>query len=120
MILEIIRHGDNDVEVSLFDSQPYLNHTPVLVDDIISTAHTMLETIKQLKAAKMKPAVCIGVHAIFANNAYMSLQEAGVDRIVTCNSVPHESNQIDISEIICNGIQQIESILDSAVKPNKE
>lgn len=107
LILEKIRHGDNDVEVSLFDSQPYLNHTPVLVDDIISTAHTMLETIKQLKAAKMKPAVCIGVHAIFANNAYTSLQEAGVDRIVTCNSVPHESNQIDISEIICNGIQQL-------------
>lgn len=107
LILEKIRHGDNDVEVSLFNTQPYLNHTPVLVDDIISTAHTMLETIKQLKAAKMKPAVCIGVHAIFANEAYNALQEAGVERIVTCNTVPHTSNQIDITEIICNGIQQI-------------
>src|SRR3990167_1226733 len=107
LILEKIRRGDNDVEISLFNSQPFLNHTPVLVDDIISTAHTMLETIKQLKAAKMKPSVCIGVHAIFANDAYTSLQEAGVERIVTCNSVPHVSNQIDITEIICNGIQTI-------------
>lgn len=106
LILEKIRHGDNDVEVSLLDVEPYMNHTPVLVDDIISTAHTMLETIKQLKTAKMKPAVCIGVHAIFANDAYQSLQESGVERIVTCNSVPHASNQIDITEIICNGIQQ--------------
>lgn len=107
LILEKIRHGDNDVEVSSFNPQSYLNHTPVLVDDIISTAHTILETIKQLKAAKMKPAVCIGVHAIFANDAYTALQEAWVDLIVTCNSVPHVSNQIDTTEIICNGIQQI-------------
>src|SRR3990167_11226387 len=88
LILEKVRHGDNDVEVSSFNTQPYLNHTPVLVDDIISTAHTMLETIRQLKTANMKPAVCIGVHAIFANDAYQVLQETGVDRIVTCNTVP--------------------------------
>lgn len=107
LILEKIRHGDTDVEISLLDSQPYLNHTPVLVDDIISTAHTMLETIIQLKAAKMKPAICIGVHAIFANGAYAALQQAGVGSIVTCNSVPHASNQIDITDTICNGIQQL-------------
>lgn len=107
LILEKIRHGDNDVKVSLFNTQPYINHTPVLVDDIISTAHTMLETVKQLKAAKMKPAVCIGVHAIFASEAYSALLEDGVERIATCNTVPHSSNKIDITEIICNGIQRV-------------
>ena len=43
--------------------------TPVLVDDIISTGRTMIETLNHLRAAQMKPAICIGVHAVFAGRA---------------------------------------------------
>jgi ribose-phosphate pyrophosphokinase len=107
LILEKVRRGDDDVEIKSFNILPYLTHTPVLVDDIISTAHTMMEIIKHLKTEKMKPPMCIGVHAIFAHDSYRALQEAGAERIVTCNSVPHASNQIDISDIICQGIQNI-------------
>lgn len=104
LILEKVRCGDDVVEIKSFDILPYRAHTPVLIDDIISTAHTMMEIIKHLKSKKMKPPICIGVHAIFANDSYRALQEAGVDGIATCNSVSHESNQIDISDIICQDI----------------
>ncbi|OGV48996.1 MAG: phosphoribosylpyrophosphate synthetase [Legionellales bacterium RIFCSPHIGHO2_12_FULL_42_9] len=107
LILEKVRRSDDQVEIKSFNILPYRTHTPVLVDDIISTAHTMIEVINHLKTKKMKSPMCIGVHAIFANDAYRALQEAGAERIVTCNSVPHASNQIDISDIICQGIQNI-------------
>lgn len=53
MVLEKIRHGDKDVEVSVPDVENYKNHIPVLVDDIISSARTMIETVQHLKKAGM-------------------------------------------------------------------
>lgn len=107
LVLEKIRHGDNDVEVSVPDVQNYKNHIPVLVDDIISTARTMIETVEHLKRAEMKPPVCIGVHAVFSGNAYQELIDSGTANIVTCNTIPHESNKIDISDLLVSGFKNL-------------
>lgn len=104
IVLQKIRHGDKNVEVSVPDVENYQNHTPVLVDDIISTARTMIETVQHLKKAGMRPPVCIGVHAVFAGDAYQQLQASGVESIVTCNTIGHESNAIDISELLTGNI----------------
>lgn len=99
-VLQKIRHGDKDVDVSLPNSTDLQNHTPVLVDDIISTGRTMIETVQHLLALKMKAPVCIGIHAVFAGNAYADLKEAGVSQIITCNTIPHPSNNIDLSDLL--------------------
>ena len=106
-VLQKIRHGDRDVEVSVPDVDKYKNATPVLVDDIISTAHTMIETVKHLKKAGMKPPICIGIHAVFSGNAYQDLKDSGVKKIVTCNTIPHPSNAIDLSGIMAEEIQKL-------------
>ncbi len=100
IVLQKIRHGDRDVEISAPQVEGYKNYTPVLVDDIISTARTMIETVGLLKKAGMKPAVCIGVHAVFAGRAYQDLLRSGVSQVITCNTILHESNAINIGEII--------------------
>jgi ribose-phosphate pyrophosphokinase len=100
LILTKIRHGDRDVEVSVPLLEKYKDCIPVLVDDIISTGRTMIETIKHLKSAGMKPPFCIGVHAVFAGNAYQEILNSGVREIITCNTIPHESNRIDISDLL--------------------
>lgn len=98
-VLTKIRHGDNDVEVSIPDVDEYKNHQPVLVDDIISTAHTMIETVKHLHDLDLNPPVCIGIHAVFAGTAYEDLKASGVKDIITCNTIEHETNAIDISSL---------------------
>lgn len=102
-VLTKTRHGDRDVEISVPDVDKYTDHTPVLVDDIISTARTMIGTVEHLKQAGMKAPVCIGVHAVFAGDAHAALQAAGPGRIVTCNTIPHATNAIDISALLCGG-----------------
>jgi ribose-phosphate pyrophosphokinase len=104
IVLTKIRHGDKDVEVSVPDVEKYQNHTPILVDDIISTARTMIETIKHLQKAKMQPPICIGIHAIFAGDAYEQLKKSAVKEIVTCNTIQHISNKIDVSRILSEEI----------------
>lgn len=103
-VLKKIRHGDRDVEVSMSDVDKYKGHTPVLVDDIISTARTMIETVNHLVQLGMQPPVCIGVHAVFAEDAYKQLKNSGVAEIVTCDTIPHISNGIDISDVLSKAL----------------
>lgn len=98
VILEKMRKGDRSVEISFPPIDQFQECVPVLVDDIISTARTMIETILHLKKMKTKPPICIGVHGIFAGNAYQDLLQAGAAKVVTCNSIEHKSNAIDVSE----------------------
>jgi ribose-phosphate pyrophosphokinase len=105
IVLSKIRRGDRDVEVSVPEVDKYKDHTPVLVDDIISTARTMIETVKHLNKAGLKKTVCIGIHAAFVDNAYKDLKDSNVENIVTCNTIPHKSNAIDISGILSDAVK---------------
>ncbi|WP_276370467.1 ribose-phosphate diphosphokinase [Chryseolinea sp. H1M3-3] len=54
LVLEKQRYGDRSVSVSFPDVAPFRSHTPVLVDDIISTARTMIAAVKHLREANMR------------------------------------------------------------------
>lgn len=102
LIAEKRRRGDKDVHVSIPHIENFESFTPVLVDDIISTARTMAAAAAHLKKQKMELIYCIAVHAIFAEDAYPILLEAGASHVVTCNTIEHKTNAIDVSGIIIN------------------
>lgn len=107
IVLSKIRHGDREVSIEVPPLAPWRAHTPVLVDDIISTARTMIETLGHLQDAGYAAPVCIGVHAVFAGDAYAALQEAGAAEIVTCNTIPHPSNAIDLTMLLAEGLREL-------------
>ena len=87
----------------------HLLRTPeltLLVDDIISTAHTMIETVKHLRTAGMAEPVCIGVHPVFAGNAFDDLIAPGAAEVISCNTIQHPSNRIDVAEILATAISE--------------
>ena len=96
IVLEKVRRGDRDVTVTVPNVERWRDHTPVLVDDIVSTAKTMIETVRHVRQAGLAPPVCVGVHAVFAPGGYEELREAGAAIVVTCNTISHASNAIDL------------------------
>lgn len=92
------RFGDRDVRVSVPDLSRWAGHTPVLVDDIVSSARTMIEACRHLVAAGFPRPVCVAVHALFAGDAFPALTEVA-GRVVTANTVRHETNAIDIAPL---------------------
>lgn len=106
-VLEKTRRGDHDVEVSVPDVARWRSHTPVLVDDIVSTARTMIETVRHLRQAMTAPPVCVGVHAIFAGAAFDDLRRAGAGTIVSCDTIAHPSNRIELSAAIADGVRAL-------------
>ena len=104
-VLRKVRHGDRDVEISVDDLNGFSDHQPVLVDDIISTGRTLVETSHQLRELGLKAPVCIGVHALLAGDAENALNNAPIARWLTTNTVADDSNQIDISNTLAAAVQ---------------
>jgi ribose-phosphate pyrophosphokinase len=107
IVLEKVRRGDRDVSVSAPQVDGHRDRTPVLVDDIISTAKTMIETVVHLRRLEMPPPICVGVHAVFADNAHDDLLAAGAAKIVTCNTVAHHSNQISVDAQLAEAVRAV-------------
>lgn len=106
-ILHKTRHGDREVEVSEPDGAACRHRTPVLVDDIISTARTMIEPVGHLRRSGAPAPVCIGVHAVFAGNGYQDLLAAGAARVVTCNTIAHPSNAISVDDAMVEAAREL-------------
>ncbi len=106
IILNKIRHGDHHVEISSPEIGNFQDRIPILVDDIISTGQTMIQTASQLKKLGMEQPICLAVHAVFSGSAYMDLIYSGIRKVVTCNTIVHESNAIDITQILIERIRE--------------
>lgn len=74
MVLEKIRRGDKDVEIKVPNLKDYQQKQIILVDDIISSAGTMIEVVKAIhKSSNLSP-LCIAVHALFSKESFNALQ----------------------------------------------
>jgi ribose-phosphate pyrophosphokinase len=100
VVLAKTRRGDRQVEVSVPDVGGHRDRTPIVIDDIVSSARTMVEAVGQLRAAGLGPPVCIGVHAVLAPGAEQAVLEAGARALVTTTTVRHPTNAIDIASLI--------------------
>jgi ribose-phosphate pyrophosphokinase len=98
-VLRKERLGDTDVKITVPDLHDVRDRTPILIDDIVSSGRTMIETARQLRGEGLSAAVCIAVHALFSQAIENALREVS-SRLVTTNSVPHATNQIDLSATI--------------------
>ena len=105
MILTKIRTGDREVSISQPSLAPLVDRTPVIVDDIISTGRTMIETIKQLVRIGTPPPVCVGIHGVFADSAHDDLLAAGAAQVVTCNTIEHASNRICVADALVDAVR---------------
>jgi len=103
-VLSKTRRGDREVEVevevSLPDNEAARGRTPVIVDDIVSSGRTAIETLGQLKRLGLPAAVFVAIHAVFAEDAYDQVLAAGAARIVSTDSISHPSNAISIAGLL--------------------
>lgn len=106
-VLAKVRSGDREVRLSLPDLSAWRERTPVIVDDIVSTARTMAGAVARLREAGLAAPVCVGVHALFCGDALTALQAAGPARVVTCDTVPHPTNAIDLAAPLGAAVREL-------------
>lgn len=101
------RYGDRNVQVSLPALSDYSNHTAMIIDDVISSGHTILECISSLKAGGISHIKCTAIHGIFADNSDARLRDAGLEALVTCNTIVHDSNGINIAPLLVHPVSEL-------------
>jgi ribose-phosphate pyrophosphokinase len=92
------RLSDRRVRVELPPMPPY--RRAVLVDDVGSSGSTLASAARAVHRAGIERIDAVVVHAIFAAGALEKIERSGVRRLVSCNSVPHPTNRIDVTPMM--------------------
>ena len=85
------RLGDCTVQIKL-PKMSVTDRTVILVDDIVSSGHTLAVIAGLLKEAGAAHIECLVTHALFINNAEQLLNNSGIKQIISSDSIPHSSN----------------------------
>lgn len=103
LVLKKKRYTSEHVAIKINEKLDLKGKSIVLIDDIISTGHTMAEVVRDVKRMGAKSIYCICIHAVFVGNAYEMLKRSGA-KVISCNTIPHKTNKIDVSGIISEAI----------------
>jgi len=99
------RRGDKDVRVTLPECS-YEGRTVILVDDVVSTGHTLAEAARQIAARGAASIGVVATHALFIDDACEILRNAGVADICSSDSIKHPSNRLRLDTILAAALEE--------------
>ena len=104
VVLKKKRFGSRKVSIKIKGDVDIKGKTVVIVDDIISSGHTMMETIKECKRLGVKHVICLTVHGIFAEGALQKIRRLGATVHAT-NTVGNPVADIDVSALLADALR---------------
>jgi ribose-phosphate pyrophosphokinase len=96
------RAGDRSVRIEV----PPLGDTrhAVVVDDIASSGATLAEVARALHARGVPHCEAVVVHALFGEDAASRMRAAGLDELVSTDTLPHPTNRIPVGPLIAEAL----------------
>jgi ribose-phosphate pyrophosphokinase len=105
-VLKKTRFSSRHVKVKMVKPVPIKGKNVVIVDDIISTGHTIMEAAKQARKMGAKSVSAIGVHGLFAENALEKLKKTGLKKVLTTNCIEGKTAKIDITPLLLKELKK--------------
>ena len=103
-VAEKHRRGDRAVEIEL-PALDFRNRTVTILDDMASTGVTVAVATARLREAGAAAVHLAVTHALFVGDAERRVHGAGVERIWSTDSVPHDSNAIHLADLIASALK---------------
>ncbi len=105
-ILHKDRSGDRTIRVMASHLSLPDDATPVLLDDIVSSGGTVIETIRLIKNLSRHIPIVLAIHGVFANGAEQAIRDTGA-RLVTSNTIPGRAAVVEVDRLIAPAIADI-------------
>jgi len=100
------RHSDTRVNIQLPEND-YENQHIILIDDVISSGHTLAQAAIQLYSVGAKQVDVLVTHALFAKDAMDILLNARIKNIWSSDSISHKTNAISLTNLLAESINKI-------------
>jgi ribose-phosphate pyrophosphokinase len=104
VVMEKIRYGDTSVDINLGHTSPH-GRDIVLVDDIISTGGTIAQVAQRLREEGATHIHALVTHGLFAEGAYERVSKAGVEHLITSDSVPNQFSQVTVAPVFAQALR---------------
>lgn len=101
------RLSSRNVKSKIIHPLPIKDRNVVIIDDIISTGHTIVEAAKKAKSLGAKSITAIGVHGLLIEGAMQKMKKAGVNKVITTNCIEHHTNGIDVTPLLLKELKKI-------------
>ncbi|MBD3893691.1 ribose-phosphate diphosphokinase [Hydrogenophaga sp.] len=101
-----LRHGDHQVEIEL-PALPLAGRAVVLIDDVVSSGHTLARACELLRAAGVASVDVALTHALFAPGAEDRVRAAGVGAIWSTDCIAHPSNSVSIVPALAAALRSL-------------
>ena len=101
-----VRHGDRHVAIEL----PALNaqgRAVVLLDDMASTGHTLVQATRLLKAAGAASVDVAVTHALIDAASLDALHAAGVGQVWSTDCVAHPTNAVAMAPALAQALETL-------------
>lgn len=105
-VLKKTRYSSRHVDVEITKQVPINMKNVVIVDDIISTGHTVIEAAKKAKKLGAKSITAIAVHGLFVENALLKMKKAGINQVITTNTIEGKTVKIDVSSVLVEELKK--------------
>lgn len=103
IILKKHRYSSRKVVINFKKYDWIKGRNVVIVDDIISTGQTILETIKHLKKNNPKNIYCIAIHGLFLEDSLKQLEKYST--VFSTNTIMSKASKIDITSCLEQSLQ---------------
>jgi ribose-phosphate pyrophosphokinase len=105
-VCEKQRFGDHQVAVKLPAASLQGLHI-ALVDDMVSTGNSLIETAKLCVTAGAASVCAIVTHALHNKACSDRMQDAGITQFWSTDSVPHVSNAIELTPLLAEAVRSL-------------
>jgi len=103
------RYSDDEVRIDLPPVPPGARDAWI-VDDIASSGTTLEVLVRILKERGVERVGAIIVHALLNDETRARLERAGLDRLVSTDSITHPSNEISLAPLLASEIARRASL----------
>ncbi len=104
-ILKKKRFSPTKVKVIIKSPIDLKNKDIIIIDDILSTGHTIEEAIIDIKSQKPKSINVIAIHGIFADKKIYQKIRSECKTVITTNTIETIHSKIDVSGLIADSLK---------------